>query len=80
MAIGEHRSAGPTSGLAKSLLVVLAMRDELLAELIGWLDHANLDAYIFAAVQSRPSGGSEWASSCTRLGTTSTRKVPGRTR
>jgi hypothetical protein len=30
--------------LAKSLLVVLAMRDELLAELIGWLDHANLDA------------------------------------
>ena len=37
-AIGEHRSAGPTSGLAKSLLVVLAMRDELLAELIGWLE------------------------------------------
>jgi hypothetical protein len=24
--------------LAKSLLVVLAMRDELLAELIGWLE------------------------------------------
>ena len=30
--------------MAKSLFVVLAMRDELLAELIGWLDHANVDA------------------------------------
>jgi hypothetical protein len=31
-------------GVGESLFVVLAMRDELLAELIGWLDHANVDA------------------------------------
>jgi hypothetical protein len=35
-------AAEPTA-IGESLLVVLAMRDELLADLIGWLDRANVD-------------------------------------
>ena len=39
----RHHAAEPTA-IGESLLVILAMRDELLAELIGWVDHANVDA------------------------------------
>jgi hypothetical protein len=35
-------AAEPTA-IGESLLVVLTMRDELLADLIGWLDRVNVD-------------------------------------